>query len=84
MARPWSSGAVCSWPFFSLCASCREQLDEKRRNYRSSSQGILQGMGSIRAAHVAWTGDHYRTLEAIRQLEEVINDSSQGPADLAQ
>lgn len=82
MVRPWSSAAVCSWLF--LCASCCEQLDEKRRNYLSSSQGILRGLGSIKSAHMALTGDHYRTLEAIKQLEPAINDSSQGPADLAQ
>lgn len=81
MVRPWSSGAVCSWLF---CTSCCEHLDEKRRNYRSSSQRIPHGIGSIKAAHVALAGDHYRTLEAIKQLEPVINDSSQGPADLAQ
>lgn len=33
---------------------------------------------------MALTGDHYRTLEAIKPLEPVINDSSGGPADLAQ
>lgn len=78
MLRPWSG------VFMLFCASCCEQLDEKRRNCRSSSQGILHGIGSIKAAHMALTGDHYRTLEAIKQLEPAINDSSQGPADLAQ
>lgn len=47
-------------------------------------KGILHGIGSIKATHVAGTGDHYRTLEAIKQLDRVINDSSQGPADPAQ
>lgn len=79
MLRPWSSGAVCSWLLRACCCAA-----EKRRNYRSSSQRILHGIGSIKAAHMALTGDHYRTLEAIKQLEPVINDSSQGPADLAQ
>lgn len=68
-----------------LRASCCDLIDEKkRRNYRSSSWRTLYGIGSIRAAHMALTGDHYRTLEAIKQLEPVINDSSQGPAELAQ
>lgn len=57
---------------------------KKRRNYWSSNQTILHGIGSIKAPHMALTGDHYRTLEAIKLLEPVINDSSQGPADLAQ
>lgn len=61
-----------------------DRRKKRRRNYRSSSRRTLHGIGSIRAAHVALTGDHYRTLEAIKQLEPVINDSSQGPADLAQ
>lgn len=69
-----------------LRAPCCDLIDEKkkRRNYRTSSRRTLHGIGSIRAAHMALTGDHYRTLEAIMQLEPVINDSSQGPADLAQ
>lgn len=64
--------------------SCCALPNEKRRNYWSSNQRILHGIGSIKAAHMALTGDHYRTLEAIKPLEPVINDSSQGPADLAQ
>lgn len=47
-------------------------------------KGILYGIGSIKATHAVVTGDHYRTLEAIKQLDRVINDSSQGPADPAQ
>lgn len=65
-------------------ASCCELLHEKRRNFQSSNQRSLHGIGSIKAAHMALTGDHYRTLEAIKPLEPVINDSSRGRADLAQ
>ncbi|KAG8008063.1 hypothetical protein GBF38_003813 [Nibea albiflora] len=81
MLRPWSSGALCSWLFALPVVSCSTK---KRRNYLSSNQRILHGIGSIKTAHMAMTGDHYRTLEAIKPLEPVINDSSQGPADLAQ
>lgn len=45
---------------------------------------LSTALDPLEARNMALTGDHYRTLEAIKQLEAVINDSSQGPADLAQ
>ncbi|MEQ2158727.1 hypothetical protein GOODEAATRI_015357 [Goodea atripinnis] len=73
--RPCAHG----FSHFLLCAAPRIEAMLLESNRRSP-----HGIGSIKAVRVALTGDHYRTLEAIKLLELVINDSSPDPADLAQ
>jgi len=81
MLRPWSSAALCSWLFALPAVRCSTKRGRITEVQTPEFSTVLD---PLRPRTWGLTGDHYRTLETIKPLEPVINDSSRGPADLAQ